>query len=52
MENVVELRNKMPLWNEGLKTFGLHFNGRVYMASVKKIQFLDPRDGITRKQIV
>lgn len=47
MENLIELRNKAPVWNEETSSHVLNFNGRVTQASVKNFQIVHNKD---RKQ--
>ncbi|KAK3556933.1 hypothetical protein QTP70_022424 [Hemibagrus guttatus] len=44
MENVIELRNKTPVWNEETSSHVLNFNGRVTQASVKNFQIVHSKD--------
>ncbi|KAJ3601962.1 hypothetical protein NHX12_029723 [Muraenolepis orangiensis] len=39
MENLIELHNKTPVWNEESSSHVLNFNGRVTQASIKNFQF-------------
>lgn len=41
----VELVNKPPHWNEGLRCWCLNFRGRVKLASVKNLQLMRAHDG-------
>lgn len=47
MENMIELRNKTPVWNEETASHVLNFNGRVTQASIKNFQIVHNKD---RKQ--
>lgn len=47
MENLIDLRNKTPVWNEETSSHVLNFNGRVTQASVKNFQIVHSKD---RKQ--
>lgn len=47
IENLIELRNKTPVWNEETSSHVLNFNGRVTQASVKNFQIVHNKD---RKQ--
>ncbi|KAL1479613.1 hypothetical protein MTO96_051715 [Rhipicephalus appendiculatus] len=40
MENLLELRNKTPVWNEDTQSYVLNFHGRVTQASVKNFQIV------------
>ncbi|XP_043977015.1 tubby-related protein 1-like [Gambusia affinis] len=44
MENLIELRNKTPVWNEETASHVLNFNGRVTQASVKNFQIVHNKD--------
>ncbi|XP_005802269.3 tubby-related protein 1 [Xiphophorus maculatus] len=44
MENVIELHNKTPVWNEDTASHVLNFNGRVTQASVKNFQIVHNKD--------
>ncbi|XP_016312575.1 LOW QUALITY PROTEIN: tubby-related protein 1-like [Sinocyclocheilus anshuiensis] len=44
MENVIELRNKTPVWNEETASRVLNFNGRVTQASIKNFQIVHNKD--------
>lgn len=43
-ENIIQLQNKIPQWNEETQSFVLNFNGRVAAASVKNFQIVHERD--------
>ena len=43
-ENLVQLENKKPIWNEETQSFVLNFHGRVTMASVKNFQIIHEKD--------
>lgn len=43
-ENLVQLENKKPIWNEETQSFVLNFHGRVTMASVKNFQVIHEKD--------
>jgi tubby-related protein 1 len=45
MENLIELHNKTPVWNEESSSHVLNFNGRVTQASVKNFQIVHPDNG-------
>lgn len=44
MENLVELHNKTPVWNEETQSYVLNFHGRVTQASVKNFQIVHDND--------
>jgi tubby-related protein 1 len=44
MENVVELHNKAPIWNEDTQSYVLNFHGRVTQASIKNFQIVHSND--------
>ncbi|XP_029948164.1 tubby-related protein 1-like [Salarias fasciatus] len=44
MENLIELRNKTPVWNEDTASHVLNFNGRVTQASIKNFQIVHSQD--------
>ncbi|XP_062919445.1 tubby protein homolog isoform X2 [Mobula hypostoma] len=44
MENIIELHNKAPVWNEDTQTYVLNFHGRVTQASVKNFQIVHAND--------
>ncbi|XP_059496634.1 tubby protein homolog isoform X4 [Stegostoma tigrinum] len=44
MENIVELHNKCPVWNEDTQSYVLNFHGRVTQASVKNFQIIHSND--------
>uniref|UniRef100_A0A671K4X8 TUB like protein 1b n=1 Tax=Sinocyclocheilus anshuiensis TaxID=1608454 RepID=A0A671K4X8_9TELE len=44
MENLTELRNKTPVWNEETASHVLNFNGRVTQASIKNFQIVHNKD--------
>ncbi|AWP02448.1 putative tubby-related protein 1-like [Scophthalmus maximus] len=43
-ENLIELRNKTPVWNEETASHVLNFNGRVTQASIKNFQIVHSKD--------
>ncbi|KAG7494849.1 hypothetical protein JOB18_038851 [Solea senegalensis] len=43
-ENLIELRNKTPVWNEESGSHVLNFNGRVTQASIKNFQIVHNKD--------
>lgn len=44
MENILELHNKTPVWNEDTQSYVLNFHGRVTQASVKNFQIVHDND--------
>ncbi|XP_014352272.1 tubby protein homolog isoform X1 [Latimeria chalumnae] len=44
MENLIELRNKTPVWNNETQSYVLNFHGRVTHASVKNFQIVHEND--------
>ncbi|XP_069763513.1 tubby protein-like isoform X2 [Narcine bancroftii] len=44
MENIIELHNKAPVWNEDTQSYVLNFHGRVTQASVKNFQIIHAND--------
>ncbi|XP_062314069.1 tubby-related protein 1 [Osmerus eperlanus] len=44
MENLIELHNKTPMWNDNTASYMLNFNGRVTQASVKNFQIVHSKD--------
>lgn len=44
MDNVVELHNKTPVWNDETQSYVLNFHGRVTKASVKNFQLVHDSD--------
>lgn len=44
MENVIELHNKAPVWNDDTQSYVLNFHGRVTQASVKNFQIVHEND--------
>ncbi|XP_046907603.1 tubby-related protein 1-like isoform X3 [Hypomesus transpacificus] len=44
MENLIELHNKTPVWNDDTASYVLNFNGRVTQASVKNFQIVHSKD--------
>lgn len=44
LENILELRNKTPVWNEDTQSYVLNFHGRVTQASVKNFQIVHEND--------
>ncbi|XP_020604846.1 tubby-related protein 3-like [Orbicella faveolata] len=45
MENLLELHNKTPVWNDDTQSYVLNFHGRVTQASVKNFQIVMDADG-------
>ncbi|XP_055623878.1 protein king tubby 2 isoform X2 [Toxorhynchites rutilus septentrionalis] len=43
-DNVVELHNKTPIWNDETQSYVLNFHGRVTQASVKNFQLVHDSD--------
>ncbi|XP_038048974.1 tubby-related protein 3-like [Patiria miniata] len=44
MENLLELHNKTPVWNDDTQSYVLNFHGRVTQASVKNFQVVHSND--------
>jgi Tub family. len=44
MDNIIELHNKTPTWNEDTQSYVLNFHGRVTQASVKNFQIIHDND--------
>ncbi|XP_063093737.1 tubby-related protein 3 isoform X1 [Cavia porcellus] len=44
MENLIELHNKAPVWNDDTQSYVLNFHGRVTQASVKNFQIVHAND--------
>lgn len=44
MDNVIELHNKAPVWNDETQSYVLNFHGRVTHASVKNFQIVRSSD--------
>uniref|UniRef100_A0A1I8H558 Tub domain-containing protein n=1 Tax=Macrostomum lignano TaxID=282301 RepID=A0A1I8H558_9PLAT len=44
MNNLLELHNKTPVWNEDTQSYVLNFHGRVTQASVKNFQVVHDND--------
>jgi tubby-related protein 1 len=51
MDNLIELHNKTPVWNDDTQSYVLNFHGRVTQASVKNFQIVHDSDG-KRKDIL
>ncbi|XP_060046267.1 tubby-related protein 3 isoform X2 [Erinaceus europaeus] len=44
MENLIEMHNKAPVWNDDTQSYVLNFHGRVTQASVKNFQIVHTND--------
>lgn len=44
MDNLIELHNKTPVWNDETQSYVLNFHGRVTQASVKNFQIVHDND--------
>ncbi|XP_042606938.1 tubby-related protein 1 isoform X2 [Cyprinus carpio] len=44
MDNLIELHNKTPVWNDDTASYVLNFSGRVTQASVKNFQIVHSKD--------
>ncbi|KPP71141.1 hypothetical protein Z043_109972 [Scleropages formosus] len=44
MDNLIELHNKTPVWNDETASYVLNFSGRVTQASVKNFQIVHSKD--------
>jgi len=44
MDNLIELSNKTPIWNDDTQSYVLNFKGRVTQASVKNFQIVHQSD--------
>lgn len=44
MDNIIELHNKAPVWNDETQSYVLNFHGRVTHASVKNFQIVHGSD--------
>ncbi|KTG40777.1 hypothetical protein cypCar_00008093 [Cyprinus carpio] len=44
MDNLIELHNKTPVWNDDTTSYVLNFSGRVTQASVKNFQIVHSKD--------
>lgn len=44
MDNLIELHNKTPVWNDETQSYVLNFHGRVTQASVKNFQIVHDSD--------
>ncbi|KAL7289908.1 hypothetical protein TKK_0016298 [Trichogramma kaykai] len=44
MDNLIELHNKTPVWNDDTQSYVLNFHGRVTQASVKNFQVVHETD--------
>ena len=45
MDQLIELSNKTPVWNDDTQSYVLNFHGRVTQASVKNFQIVHEDDG-------
>lgn len=45
-DDLLELHNKTPVWNDDTQSYVLNFHGRVTQASVKNFQLVHEDDGI------
>lgn len=45
MDNLIELHNKTPAWNDDTQSYVLNFHGRVTQASVKNFQIVHDSEG-------
>ncbi|XP_053574441.1 tubby-related protein 3 isoform X2 [Bombina bombina] len=43
-ENIIEIHNKAPVWNDDTQSYVLNFHGRVTQASVKNFQLVHDND--------
>ena len=48
MDQLIELGNKTPVWNDDTQSYVLNFHGRVTQASVKNFQIVHESDGKER----
>ena len=48
-DDLLQLHNKTPVWNDDTQSYVLNFHGRVTQASVKNFQLVHEDDGIERK---
>lgn len=44
MDDIIELHNKTPVWNDDTQSYVLNFHGRVTQASVKNFQIVHDSD--------
>ena len=44
MDQIIELQNKTPVWNDESQSYVLNFHGRVTQASVKNFQIVHEDD--------
>uniref|UniRef100_A0A3B4CV99 Tubby C-terminal domain-containing protein n=1 Tax=Pygocentrus nattereri TaxID=42514 RepID=A0A3B4CV99_PYGNA len=44
MDNLIELHNKTPVWNDDTASYVLNFSGRVTQASIKNFQIVHSKD--------
>jgi tubby-related protein 1 len=52
MDNLIELHNKTPVWNDDTQSYVLNFHGRVTQASVKNFQIVHDSDGRYKRWFV
>ncbi len=45
-DDLLELHNKTPVWNDDTQSYVLNFHGRVTQASVKNFQLVHEDDGM------
>lgn len=50
MDNLIELHNKTPVWNDDTQSYVLNFHGRVTQASVKNFQVVHDTDSKSKKK--
>lgn len=50
MDNLIELHNKAPVWNDETQSYVLNFHGRVTHASVKNFQIVHSNDRKCRER--
>jgi len=48
-DDLLQLHNKTPVWNDDTQSYVLNFHGRVTQASVKNFQLVHEDDGIELK---
>lgn len=51
MDNIIELHNKAPVWNDETQSYVLNFHGRVTHASVKNFQIVHGSDREWRDRV-
>lgn len=52
LDNLIELHNKAPVWNDDTQSYVLNFHGRVTQASVKNFQIVHDNDRKYRPALV